>query len=172
MRSLNGTLAKAINGQLGRKGRVIASRYHLHVLRTKREVRNAVQYVLRNAERHGLHEAWPRTGNRSGMAPQGSPRPDPLSTAAWFPFWAERELSIAPTLIPATVVRPAQCFLMKLAFEGAPLSFAEPMRGATGTPRHRSRARAVPTEVERGRGLGTAPIQVARRSRQDRAAAG
>jgi REP element-mobilizing transposase RayT len=150
MRSLNGTLAKAINGQLGRKGRVIASRYYLHVLRTKREVRNAVQYVLRNAERHGLHEAWPRTRTRSGMGSQGSPRPDPLSTAAWFPFWAERELLIVPAQIPATVVRPAQCFLMKLAFEGAPLSFAEPVRGATGTQRHRSRARAEPTEAERG----------------------
>jgi hypothetical protein len=160
MRSLNCTLAKAINGQLGRKGRVIASRYHLHVLRTKREVRNAVQYVLCNAERHGLHEAWPRTGTRSGMAPQGSPRPDPLSTAAWFPFWAERELSIVPTQIPATVVRPAQCFLMKLAFEGAPLSFAKPMRGARGTPRHRSRGRAEPTQVERGRDSALRPIKL------------
>jgi putative transposase len=176
MKSLNGTIAKAINGRLGRKGRVIACRYHLHVLRTKREVRNAVQYVLRNAERHGLHDAWPGqvggTGTRSGMASNGLPRPDPLSTAAWFPFWAEQELLIAPTQIPASVVRPAQCFLMKLAFEGAPLSFAEPMCCATGRPRHGSKARAAPTGVERGQGRGTAPNRVARRSRQDGAAAG
>jgi hypothetical protein len=114
--------------RLGRKGRVIASRFHLHVLRTKTEVRNAVQYVLRNAERHGLHEAWPgwHGGPGKGTAALGMPRPDPLSTAAWFPYWAERELLVAPTQIPASVVRPAQCYLMQLAFEGASLSFAAP----------------------------------------------
>ena len=135
MKSLSGTMAKAINKRLGRKGRVIARRYYLHVLRTKTEVRHAVQYVLRNAERHGLHDAWPGWGRPDSL---GMPRPD-LSTAVWFPYWAERELLVAPTQIPASVVRPAQCHLMKLAFEDAPLSFAEPMgrtpvRMATGTP--------------------------------------
>jgi putative transposase len=172
MKSLNATIAKAVNKRLGRKGRVIASRYHLHVLRTKTEVRNAVQYVLRNAERHGLHEAWPGWGGGSGngTAALGMPRPDPLSTAAWFPYWAERELLVAPTQIPASVVRPAQCYLMKLAFEGAPLSFVTPMRSASGTPRQRSGVRAEP-RVERGQELGTAPNRVARRRRECRAAA-
>jgi hypothetical protein len=45
MKSLNGTLAKAINEQLGRKEHVIATRYDLHVLRTKAEVCNAVRYT-------------------------------------------------------------------------------------------------------------------------------
>jgi putative transposase len=170
MKSLNGTIAKAVNKRLGRKGRVIASRFHLHVLRTKTEVRNAVQYVLRNAERHGLHEAWPGKvgGPGKGTATLGMPRPDPLSTAAWFPYWAEQELLVAPTQIPASVVRPAQCYLMKLAFEGAPLSFAAPMRSASSTPRQRSRARAEP-KVEQGQELGTAPNRVARRRRECRA---
>jgi putative transposase len=172
MKCLNATIAKAVNKRLGRKGRVLASRYHLHVLRTKTEVRNAVQYVLRNAERHGLHEAWPGWvgGPGRGTAALGMPRPDPLSTAAWFPYWAERELLVAPTQIPASVVRPARCYLMKLAFEGAPLSFAKPMRSASGTPRQRSRARAEPG-VERGQEMGTAPNRVARRRRERRAAA-
>jgi putative transposase len=171
MKSLNGTIAKALNRRLGRKGRVLASRFHLHVLRTKTEVRNAVQYVLRNAERHGLHEAWPGWvgGPGKGTAALGMPRPDPLSTAAWFPYWAERELLVAPTQIPASVVRPAQCYLMKLAFEGAPLSFVAPMRRAMGTPRHRSRARTE-SDVERGQELGTAPNRVARRRGECRAA--
>jgi putative transposase len=173
MKSLNGTIARAINKRLGRKGRVIASRFHLHVLRTKTEVRNAVQYVLRNAERHGLHEAWPGGvgGQGKGTAALGMPRPDPLSTAAWFPYWAERELLVAPTQIPASVVRPAQCFLMKLAFEGAPLSFAAPIRRATGALRHRSTTRTCPPEVQRRQDLGTTPNQeVARRRRECRAA--
>ena len=156
MRSVNGTIAKAVNKRLGRKGRVIASRFHLHVLRSKREVRNAVQYVLRNAERHGLHDAWRVWvgGPGIGEAALSIPRPDPLSTAAWFPYWAEQELLVAPTQIPASVVRPAQCFLMRFAFEGAPLSFAEPMCRATGTSRHGPKARAEPTEAERARELG------------------
>jgi hypothetical protein len=67
-------------------------------------------------------------------------------------------------------VRPAQCYLMTLAFDGAPLSFAAPMRRAMGTPRHRSRARA---ELEAGWGqeLETAPNRVARQRRECRAAA-
>jgi hypothetical protein len=131
-----------------------------------------VQYVLRNAERHGLHEARPGWvgGAGNGTAALGMPRPDPLSTAAWFPYWAERQLLVAPSQIPASVVRRAQCYLMKLAFEGAPLSFAAPMRSASGTPRQRSRSRAE-TKVERGQELGTAPNRVARRRRECRAAA-
>jgi len=107
LKSLNGTIAKAVNQRLGRKGQVIEGRYHLHVLCTKTEVRHAVRYVLRNAERHGLHDAWPGCGGPDSL---GLPRPDPPSTAAWFPYWAERELLVAPTQIPASVVRPAQCY--------------------------------------------------------------
>jgi hypothetical protein len=167
MRSLNGTIAKALNKRLGRKGPVFAHRFHLHVLRTKTEVRNAVQYVLRNAERHGLHDAWPGRGGPDSL---GLPRPDPLSTAVWFPYWAERELVVAPTQIPASVVRPAQCHLMKLAFEDAPLSFAVPMgrastrkapRGtARGTSQHRSTTRTRARESERLQEVGTLPNQV------------
>jgi hypothetical protein len=179
MRSVNNTIAKAVNKRLRRKGAVMPRRFHSHVLRTKREVRNAVQYVLRNAEHHGLHDAWPGCargaetgmGTRSALASPGLPRPDPLSTAAWFPYWAEGELVIASAQIPASVVQPAQCFLMKLAFEGAPLSFAAPMRRALGTPRHGSRARAE-AGVERVEELGTAPNRVARRRRESKAVAG
>jgi len=47
-------VAKAINRLLGRKGGVFADRYHQHVLKTPREVRNALCYVLNNARRHGF----------------------------------------------------------------------------------------------------------------------
>jgi REP element-mobilizing transposase RayT len=57
MRALNGRIAKAINKQLGRTGSVIEDRYHLEVLRTPTQVRNAVRYVLRNGEKHGVHVA-------------------------------------------------------------------------------------------------------------------
>ena len=157
MKSLNGTIAKAVNKRLRRKGPVLANRYHLHVLRTKAEVRHAVQYVLRNAERHGLHDAWAGPGGPDAL---GLPRPDPLSTAAWFPYWAERELLVAPTQIPASVVRPAECYLMELAFEGAPLSFAEPMRKATGATQQRSTTRSRAMQDGQLQVVGSTPNQV------------
>ena len=175
MQSVNGTIAHALNKRLGRKGKAFAHRFHLHVLRTKTEVRNAVRYVLRNAERHGLHESWPGGAwpGCNGAGSSGLPRPDPLSTAAWFPYWAERELVIAPTQIPASVVRPAQCFLMKLAFEDAPLSFAEPVGSAStrkaprgrakGTSQRQSTPRSRAREVERAQEANTPPNQVPQR---------
>lgn len=47
MRSLTVTFAKGL-----KKGRVQIERYHLHVLKTLRETRNAVQYVLFNQQKH------------------------------------------------------------------------------------------------------------------------
>jgi len=46
-------LAKAMNKALaGRRGRVFADHYHSHLLRSPREVRNALGYVRHNAEHH------------------------------------------------------------------------------------------------------------------------
>lgn len=44
-------LARRLNKELGRRGRVLRDRYHEHILRTPREVRNALCYVLRNSAR-------------------------------------------------------------------------------------------------------------------------
>lgn len=48
MRSLTVTFAKGL-----RKGRVQLERYHLHVLKTLRETKHAVNYVLFNQQKHG-----------------------------------------------------------------------------------------------------------------------
>src|SRR5205085_9781846 len=45
-------VAKALNAALGRHGKVFAERFHMHVLRTVREVAHAVDYVLSNWFRH------------------------------------------------------------------------------------------------------------------------
>jgi REP element-mobilizing transposase RayT len=47
MRALTITFAKGLN-----KGRVQLERYHLHVLKSLREIKNAVQYVLFNEQKH------------------------------------------------------------------------------------------------------------------------
>jgi hypothetical protein len=46
-------VAKTLNRVWGRRGSVFADRYHDHVLKTPREVRNALSYVLANAHHHG-----------------------------------------------------------------------------------------------------------------------
>ena len=54
MRSLTVTIAKGLG-----KGRVQLERYHLHILRSIRETRNAVHYVLFNEQIHsGLKKAY------------------------------------------------------------------------------------------------------------------
>ena len=68
-------VAKALNRAWGRRGKVFADRYHARILRTPKEVRNAVRYVLRNAEHHGMVFGG---------------RPDPHSSGAWFDGWRER----------------------------------------------------------------------------------
>jgi REP element-mobilizing transposase RayT len=47
MRSLTITFAKTLN-----RGRIQVERYHLHVLKTVREVKHAVHYVLFNQQKH------------------------------------------------------------------------------------------------------------------------
>jgi REP element-mobilizing transposase RayT len=54
MRSLTITFAKGL-----KKGSIQIERYHLHVLRSLRETKNAVHYVLFNEQRHsGLKKAY------------------------------------------------------------------------------------------------------------------
>ena len=75
-------LAKGINRGLGRKGRVFRDRYHLHVLRTPREVRHALSYVLNNAVKHGVP-----------LRKEGMPRGlDGWSSARWFSGWTGLEI--------------------------------------------------------------------------------
>jgi hypothetical protein len=45
-------VAKALNRALDRKGQIFSVRYHARALRTPREVRNALLYVLHNARHH------------------------------------------------------------------------------------------------------------------------
>ncbi len=52
MQGLSVRIARALNRVLARRGTVFADRYHAHVLRSPREVANAVAYVLGNAIIH------------------------------------------------------------------------------------------------------------------------
>jgi putative transposase len=81
--------AKAINRVFGRRGRVWADRFHAHILRTPREVRNAIVYVLNNVKKH-------MPGVR-GL--------DPRSSARFFGGWrmaVTRVIGGAPVVAPRT----------------------------------------------------------------------
>jgi len=78
MKSLGARVARAVNRVFERSSAVFADRAHVHVLRTPREVRNAIAYVLNNARRHlaKLGRPLPR-----------APRIDPASSGRWFSGW-------------------------------------------------------------------------------------
>jgi REP element-mobilizing transposase RayT len=52
MQGLAIRMAKALNRVMRRSGTVFAQRYHSHILRTVREVRNGLRYVLHNLQQH------------------------------------------------------------------------------------------------------------------------
>ena len=78
MKSVATRLARAVNRVFDRKGHVLFGRYHLRALRTPREVRNALAYVLLNVRKH-----WRQ---RNGVAPPV--RLDAASSGEWFDGWS------------------------------------------------------------------------------------
>ena len=78
MIGLGTRLARAVNRVAGRKGGVLADRYHVRLLPTPREVHGALRYVLLNARRHA---AKARAGVTSSV------RLDPASSGHWFDGW-------------------------------------------------------------------------------------
>jgi len=83
MKSIGARLARVVNRVFQRRGSVLDGRYHLHFLRTPREVRSALAYVLLNARRH-----WTK---RFGVPPPV--RVDEASSGRWFGGWASSVLS-------------------------------------------------------------------------------
>jgi hypothetical protein len=86
VRGLAIRVAKAVNRALGRAGRVWGDRYHARLLRTPREVRNTLVYVLNNCRKH-LRRV-------RGL--------DPCSSARWSDGW---RTAIEPIPDPSPVAR-------------------------------------------------------------------
>src|SRR5690242_1240817 len=70
-------VARGINGHIERTGSVFDDRYHVEILRTPKQTRHALCYVLQNARRHD-ERIDPRF---HGM--------DPFSSAWWFDGWKD-----------------------------------------------------------------------------------
>jgi putative transposase len=99
MQGLAVRLARAVNRAVGRTGGVFAERYHARVLRTRREVRNALAYVLGNARRHGV---WLQRGAL-----------DPCSSGRWFEGWAGAKRFLGFESAP---VAKARTWLLRLGW--------------------------------------------------------
>ncbi|MBL8722222.1 MAG: hypothetical protein JNL79_39945 [Myxococcales bacterium] len=100
-RSLAVRLARAVNRACGRQGRVLDDRYHTRALRTPREVRFALAYVLFNFKKHQVRvptrldpcssAPWcdgfrGREGARAAAPPEGAPVAAPhtwLARVGW-----------------------------------------------------------------------------------------
>lgn len=99
-RGLQGLLvriAKALNKLWGRKGRVFADRYHDRILKTPREVRNAIRYVLGNGKKHAAE-------GREVTVRQAI---DTYTSAPWFDGFREKVVvrGIEAILRPVTTAR-------------------------------------------------------------------
>jgi hypothetical protein len=81
MKAIGARLARAVNRVARRRGPVLADRYHLRLLPTPKEVRNALRYVLLNARRHAATVKAKLTD---------AVRLDPASSARWFDGWKRR----------------------------------------------------------------------------------
>jgi REP element-mobilizing transposase RayT len=95
MQGLTVRMARAVNRALGGDGSVFADRYHGHELKTPRETRTALLYVLQNWMKHG----------------QGRGH-DPCSSARWFDGWR----TPSPTSPDPPIVAAARTWLVTIGW--------------------------------------------------------
>ena len=108
-------VAKALNRLWGRKGSVFGDRYHDKVLRTPKEVRSALAYVLNNARKHALRLA------------QGV---DLFASGAWFDGWRE---SFGRRGVPAArPVAAARTWLLSVGWRRHGLIRLDEVPGGSG----------------------------------------
>jgi REP element-mobilizing transposase RayT len=98
MKAIGARLARAVNRIAGRKGRVLADRYHHRLLSTPKEVHRALRYVLLNARKHAA--------KASAIATRVV-RLDPASSGRWFDGWKRKTLVTGGDEPAASVARPA-----------------------------------------------------------------
>ena len=113
MKSLASLFAFAVNRGLGRKGKVLRDRYHHKVLKSPRQVRNAIAYVLLNARRHAAKRIARRKsmGLRNVVPLARARGVDLYSSGRWFEGWRAGRAA-RPSADPP-VAEPRTWFLRK-----------------------------------------------------------
>ncbi|RYZ03571.1 MAG: hypothetical protein EOO73_27190 [Myxococcales bacterium] len=97
-------IARRLNRALDRRGRIFSRRYFARALKTPRDVRNVLAYVLLNEQRH-LYKA-----RRLSLPPWYY---DPCSSAAEFDGWLALSGLDPPPLAPREVTVPARSDLLR-----------------------------------------------------------
>ena len=109
MQGLTIRTARALNRTLRRSGRVFADRFHARALKSPREVRNALVYVLNNRKHHTHHRAVELGGGF-----------DPYSSAVWFEGWKEGPLRWPKPLTRPPPVVPPRTWLLARSWRRHP----------------------------------------------------
>jgi hypothetical protein len=68
MKGLAVRIGRGMNKMMKRRGKVIDSRYHTNVLRSKRAVTNVIKYVRDNFKKHGMAGATAKIDPFSSFA--------------------------------------------------------------------------------------------------------
>jgi hypothetical protein len=105
MKSIAARLVRVVHRVWHRSGKVLMGRYHVRALRTPREVRDAIAYVLLNARRH-----WQK---RFGQAP--TDLIDEASSGAWFAGWKQEPLPMSAHDPPP--VADARTWLLRIGWK-------------------------------------------------------
>ncbi len=108
MKAISARVARAAQRAFGLSGPVLHGRYHLRILRTPREVRRALAYVLLNARKH-----W---RERFGASPPE--RLDAASSGRWFDGWCRVPGSREPppSLSESPEVAPPRTWLLSVGW--------------------------------------------------------
>jgi REP element-mobilizing transposase RayT len=93
MTAFKTSVARRLNRSRRRSGRVFADRYHVEVLTSPRQVRNAIAYCLNNWRKHREDRG-------------ASYRVDPFSTGIFFRGWKETDIPKLLVIPPGVEVLP------------------------------------------------------------------
>jgi putative transposase len=97
-------LARAFNGALGRRGSIWSERFHARALRTPREVRHCLVYVLMNRKKHAPWSA-------------ASAELDPCSSGRWFTGWERPPTAGPPHSHDVPPVVPPRTWLLRVGWQ-------------------------------------------------------
>ncbi len=156
MRGFGVRLARRLNKLFHRRGRLVAERYHSRALRTPREVKNAIVYVLSNRRKHlaqvgrGFAGAWI----------------DPFASGVFFGGWrhAPWRMTTYASHDPPPVVTPRTHLLRRGWLRHGPVDPSDvPAPWRAPAPRSPSSNRADISAPRATRPLNRADMRGARR---------
>jgi hypothetical protein len=120
MAGLSVRLARAFNAVLGRRGALWGRRYHARPLKTPREVRNGLVYVLMNRRKHIARSAMSgkvSDAKVSDAKVSSVTHIDPCSSAWWFEGWDRPPSSEPPWSMDGAPVAPPETWLARIGWK-------------------------------------------------------